>query len=43
MFYLIEGVSVSFQEFDEELSGKEECNEINLIDKINKIVKENPK
>lgn len=40
---LIEGVSVSFQDFDEDLSDKEECNEINLIDKINKIVKENPK
>ncbi|MBP3928938.1 MAG: MBL fold metallo-hydrolase [Peptostreptococcaceae bacterium] len=39
---LIEGVSVSFQDFDEDLSDKEECNEIKLIDKINKIVKENP-
>lgn len=39
---LIEGVSVSFQEFDEELSSEEIYNEPDLIDKINKIVQDNP-
>lgn len=39
---LIEGVSVSFRDFDDELSEKEEKNEQDLIEKINKIVKENP-
>ncbi|MGL4797482.1 MAG: MBL fold metallo-hydrolase [Paraclostridium sp.] len=39
---LIEGVSVSFQEFDEDVSGREEDNEPALIEKINNIVKENP-
>lgn len=39
---LIEGVSVSFQDFDEDVSGKEEANEPALIEKINNIVKENP-
>lgn len=38
---LIEGVSISFQEFDEDMSDKEECNETELINKINNIVKEN--
>lgn len=41
---LIEGVSVSFQDFDEEVNEakKEEANEPALIDKINSIVGENP-
>lgn len=39
---LIEGVSVSFQDFDEDVSSEEEDNEPALIEKINKIVKENP-
>lgn len=38
---LIEGVSVSFREFDEEISEREIANELDLIDKINKIVNEN--
>ena len=36
---LIEGVSVSFQEFDEDISDKEIYNEPELIEKINNIVK----
>lgn len=39
---LIEGVSVSFQEFDEDVSDKEISNEPELLDKINEIVKNNP-
>nr|WP_254176598.1 MBL fold metallo-hydrolase [Clostridium baratii] len=39
---LIEGVSVSFQEFDEDVSDKEISNEPELIENINKIVNENP-
>lgn len=39
---LIEGVSVSFQEFDEDVSYKEISNEPELIENINKIVNENP-
>ena len=39
---LIEGVSVSFQEFDDDISEKEITNEPELIEKINEIVKENP-
>ena len=39
---LIEGVSVSFQDFDEDVSDREENNEPALIEKINNIVKENP-
>ena len=39
---LIEGVSVSFQDFDEDMSGKEISTESQLIDKINEIVKNNP-
>ena len=39
---LIEGVSVSFQDFDEDISDKEISNEQQLIDKINEIVKNNP-
>ena len=39
---LIEGVSVSFQDFDEDISDKEISNEQQLIDKINEIIKNNP-
>ena len=39
---LIEGVSVSFQDFDEDISEKEISTEQQLIDKINEIVKNNP-
>ena len=39
---LIEGVSVSFQEFDDELEENEFANEPELINRINLIVKENP-
>ncbi|MGL5693776.1 MAG: MBL fold metallo-hydrolase [Peptostreptococcaceae bacterium] len=39
---LIEGVSVSFQDFDEDMSGREEDNEPMIIEKINEIVKNNP-
>ena len=39
---LIEGVSVSFRDFNEELNEKEEKNELDLLKKINKIVSENP-
>lgn len=39
---LIEGVSVSFQEFDEDISDKEIYNEPELIEKINNIVINNP-
>lgn len=39
---LIEGVSVSFQDFDDEVSDTEILNEPELIDKINEIVKNNP-
>ena len=39
---LIEGVSVSFQEFDEDVSDKEISSEPELIDKINEIVNNNP-
>ena len=39
---LIEGVSVSFQDFDEDISEKEISSEQQLIDKINEIVKNNP-
>lgn len=39
---LIEGVSVSFQDFNEDVSSQEEGNEPALIEKINKIVKGNP-
>ncbi|MEG2017616.1 MAG: MBL fold metallo-hydrolase [Clostridium sp.] len=39
---LIEGVSVSFQDFDEAPREAEEENEAALIEKINNIVKENP-
>ena len=39
---LIEGVTVSFQELNENARVPEDENEINLIEKINNIVKENP-
>ncbi len=39
---LIEGVSVSFQDFDEDVSDREISNEPELIEKINEIVKNNP-
>lgn len=39
---LIEGVSVSFQDFDDEPNEKEIRNELDLIENINNIVKENP-
>ena len=39
---LIEGVSVSFQEFDHELEETETPDELKLIDKINDAVKNNP-
>ena len=39
---LIEGVSVSFQDFDEETRDDEISNEPQLIEKINDIVKNNP-
>lgn len=39
---LIEGVSVSFQDFDEETRDDEISNEPQLIEKINEIVKNNP-
>lgn len=39
---LIEGVSVSFQEFDEDMSDREISNEPELIEKINEVVKNNP-
>ncbi|MEF9990854.1 MAG: MBL fold metallo-hydrolase [Romboutsia sp.] len=39
---LIEGVSVSFQDFDEDVSTKEISNEPQLIEKINDMVKANP-
>ena len=38
---LIEGVSVSFQDFDEDVSDKEISNEHDLIENINNIVKSN--
>ena len=40
---LIEGVTVSFQELNENALVSEDENELNLIEKINNIVKENPK
>lgn len=39
---LIEGVSVSFQEFDEDVSDREICNEPELIERLNEIVRNNP-
>ena len=39
---LIEGVSVSFQEFDEDISDKEILNEPELLERINNIVNSNP-
>lgn len=39
---LIEGVSVSFQDFDDDVSHEEICSEPKLLDKINEIVKNNP-
>ena len=39
---LIEGVSVSFQDFGEDVSESEIANEPELIERINNIVKENP-
>ncbi|RDY26306.1 MBL fold metallo-hydrolase [Romboutsia weinsteinii] len=39
---LIEGVSVSFQEFDEDVSEREISNEPELIERINEIVNNNP-
>ena len=39
---LIEGVSVSFQEFDEDNTKRKDDNELALLEKINNIVKENP-
>ena len=39
---LIEGVTVSFQDFDDDVSDKEITNEPELIEKINEIVNNNP-
>ncbi|MGL5312634.1 MAG: MBL fold metallo-hydrolase [Peptostreptococcaceae bacterium] len=40
---LIEGVSVSFQDFDEEKNTEDSDNECDLIERINKVIYENPK
>ncbi len=39
---LIEGVSVSFQDFDDDFNDDEACSEPKLIDKLNDIVNNNP-